>query len=270
VTALDITEQINRRHEEDLERIKKFCLMDDDFFTKCFEGNTESIELVLRIVLEKPDLKVLDVRTQVFIENILDRSVRFDVLATDDAGVKYNIEIQRKDKGASRKRARYHSSMMDANLLDKSTDFDKLPETYVIFITERDVIGKGWPIYQIERCLLKNGEKFNDGSHIIYVNGTYQDESPLGKLMQDFFCNDPSDMNYGILADRVRFFKETKEGVMTMCKIMEDMRSEAAKERSIETAKEMLNDGVLPIEKIAKYSKLSVEEVKKLGRGEPA
>ncbi len=110
---------------------------------------------------------------------------------------------------------------------------------------QKNAMGEGWSIYQIERCILKNGKRFNDGSHIIYVNGTYQDESPLEKLMQDFFCTDPSDMNYGILADRVRFFKEI-------------------------VAKEMLSDGVLLIEKIAKYSKLSVEEVKKLGRGEPA
>ncbi len=85
------------------------------------------------------------------------------------------------------------------------------------------------------------GRNSNDGSHIIHVNGTYQDESPLGKLMQDFFCTEPSGMNYGVLADRVRFFKETKEGVMTMCKIMEDMRSESfregQKDRGLEVAK---------------------------------
>lgn len=49
-----------------------------------------------------------------------------------------------------------------------------------------------------------------------------------------------------------------------MCRIMEDVRNEGAQGRSIETAKEMLNDGTLPIEKIAKFSKLSVDEVKKL------
>ncbi len=94
--------------------------MDDDFLTKCFEGNTECIELVLRIVLNMPDLNVLDVRTQVFVENLLNRSVRLDVLATDSTGRKFNIEIQRADKGAGRKRARYNSSMMDANLLKRA------------------------------------------------------------------------------------------------------------------------------------------------------
>lgn len=95
---------------------------------------------MLRIVLEKPDLVVVDVRTQVFVENLLNRSVRLDVLATDSTGRKINVEVQRSDKGAGRKRARYNSSMMDANLLSKGGDFDMLPETYVVFITEHDVI----------------------------------------------------------------------------------------------------------------------------------
>ena len=51
--------------------------------------------------------------------NLLKRSVRLDVLATDSASIKYNIEIQRSDKGAGQKRARYNSSMLDARLLQK-------------------------------------------------------------------------------------------------------------------------------------------------------
>lgn len=79
-----VTEQIDRKHLEDLERLKNFRLMDDDFFTKCFDGNKECVELVLRIIMDKPDLMVLDARTQVFIANLLERSVRLDVLATDE------------------------------------------------------------------------------------------------------------------------------------------------------------------------------------------
>jgi len=71
-------------------------------------------------------------------------------------------------------------------------------------------------------------ESFDDGSHILYVNGAYRDETPIGKLMHDFSCTDPADMYYGLLADRVRFFKESKEGVAIMCKAMEDMRNQAA------------------------------------------
>lgn len=79
---MTVTEEIDRKHQEDLQRLRGFRLLDDDFFTKCFEGDTECIELILQIVLDKQDLKVVDVRTQVFVENLLNRSVRLDVLAT--------------------------------------------------------------------------------------------------------------------------------------------------------------------------------------------
>lgn len=269
---MTVTEQIDQKHQEDLQRIKNFRLLDDDFLTKCFEGDTASIELVLQIVLDKADLKVLDVRTQVFVENLLNRSVRLDIVATDSDGRKINVEIQRADKGAGRKRARYNSSMMDANLLKKGEDFDKLPETWVVFITENDVIGHGEPLYQIERCILRTGERFDDGSHILYVNGAYRDETPIGKLMHDFSCTNPSDMYYGVLADRVRFFKESKEGIAIMCKAMEDMRNESLKEGMEEGRKEatkamalrMLVAGKYTLEEIADISGLPLEEVKQL------
>lgn len=268
VGRLTVTEQLDQKHQEDLQRLRGFRLLDDDFLTKCFEGDTASIELVLRIVLEKPDLKVLDVRTQVFVENLLNRSVRLDILATDSTGAKLNVEVQRSDNGAGRKRARYNSSMMDANLLKKGEDFDKLPETWVIFITENDVMGKGLSLYPIERCFLGTGERFEDGSHILYVNGAYRGDTPIGKLMHDFSCTDAADMYYGTLADRVRFFKESKEGIEIMCRAMEDMRNESLQEGIREgmkaTARRMLAAGKYALEEIVNISGLSLEEVKQL------
>lgn len=100
----------------------------------------------------------------------------------------------------------------------------------MIFITENDVIGKGQPIYRIERRINDTDELFDDGEHIIYVNGADKDASTaLGKLMHDFFCTDPDDMHYKELADKVRYFKEDEKGVTAMCKVMEDMRNESAK-----------------------------------------
>ena len=274
------TEKINRQHQEDLERLKGFRLLDDDFMTKCFEGETACIQLVLRIILEMPDLTVTDVRTQVFVENLLKRSVRLDVLATDNAGRKINVEIQRSDKGAGKKRARYNSSMMDANLLPKGEDFEDLPETYVIFITEHDVLGRDRALYHIGRYIFDTGETFEDGSHILYVNGEYRGETPIGKLMHDFSCTNPSDMHYDVLADRVRFFKESKEGVSIMCRVMEDMRDvalreglregrregrrEGIQEGKREMALRMLEAGRYSIEEISELSGLSPDEIRTL------
>ena len=139
-------------------------------------------------------------------------------------------------------------------------NFEELPETYVIFITENDVIGKGKGLYHIQRTILETGEKFEDGSHIIYVNGSYRDDSPLGLLIKDFACRNAKDMYYKILADRVRYFKEDEKGVSIMCKAVEDL----FKQELLDIAKDMLADGLLPLEKIAEYSKLTLEEVKEL------
>ncbi len=271
---LTTTDRLDRQHQEDLQRLRGFRLLDDDFLTKCFEGDPRYIQLVLRIVLNRSDLIVVDVRTQVFVENLLNRSVRLDVLATDGAGRKINVEIQRSDKGAGRKRARYNSSMMDANFLRKGEDFDALPETYVVFITEHDVIGKDLPLYHIDRYIFDTGESFGDGSHILYVNGAYRDDTPIGRLMHDFSCTAPEDMYYDELAERVRFFKKSKEGIAIMCKVMEDMRNESLKEGMKEGMKKaalrMLQAGKYALEEIADISGLSVDDVKKLQAGQGA
>ena len=272
------TETMDQKQQEDLARLRQLRLIDDDFFSKCFDNDTACVQLVLQIVLDKPDLNVVDVRTQVFVENLLNRSVRLDVLATDSEGRKFNIEIQRSDKGAGRKRARYNSSMMDVNLLEKGNDFEALPETYVIFITENDVIGLGEAIYEIERCFVKSGKRFGDGSHILYVNGSYRDDSPVGKLMHDFSCTDPSDMCYNVLADRARFFKESKEGIAVMCKVLDDMRRQSYQEGMAEgknknrkeTALNLLKLGTISLDDISFATGLSLDEVKKLNEDKPA
>ena len=147
-----------------------------------------------------------------------------------------------------------------------SNDTEDIPDSYVIFITENDVMGKNQAIYHIQRYVETNEGKelFGDGSHIIYVNGKYRGNDEVGKLMHDFSCTNPDDMNYEALAKRARYFKQDEKGVAAMCKIMEDMRNEKAKEVRIDNALRMIKDGELSLEKIALYSGLSVDEVKEL------
>ncbi len=134
------------------ERIRKIVdglrIIDDDLMTNFFDGSNECMELVLRIVMDMPELKVMEVRTQKELNNLHGRSVHMDILAADAEGRIINVEIQRTDKGAGSRRARYHSSILDTSLLDKGEDFGKLPETYVIFITEHDVLGRGEAVYK--------------------------------------------------------------------------------------------------------------------------
>jgi len=159
---------------------------------------------------------------------------------------------------------RYHSSILDAHLLQPGDAYSDLPETFVIFITENDVIGKGKPLYRIERKIEETEEPFDDGEHIVYVNGADKDASTaLGKLMHDFFCTDPDDMHYKELADKVRYFKETEKGVATMCKVMEDMRKETRWEQIVESVRRWLSMG-LSHEQIAKGEGITLEQVREI------
>ncbi len=260
-------EKLKNRHEESLIRLKNFCLMDDDFMTVCFENDIEGIQLVLRVILDEPDLVVTDVKTQYFMKNLQKRSVRLDVFATNSKGKQFNIEVQREDKGASSKRARYNSSLIDAKILEPGEDFERLPETYVIFITENDVLGGGRPLYHIDKCVLETQKIFGDGAHIIYVNGQYRGNNPLGRLMSDFHCTDAAQMYYNELKQRVRYFKETKEGSEKMCKVMEDAiereRADAKIEAQAEILAAMLESG-MTLEKISEIVKMPVSEVERL------
>ena len=239
-----------------------FRLLDDDFMSKVFEDR-KCAEFLLQVILNRNDLKVISVTSQYAI-NLQGRSVRLDILAVDQQDRVYNIEIQRNDKGAGVKRARYNSSLIDANVTEPGDQYQELNETYVIFITENDVLGENLPIYHVDRIIRETGKMFNDESHIIYVNSQIKDETALGKLMHDFACTNAKDMYYEVLADRVHYFKEDEKGVAVMCKAMEDMRNEAAKMKAVHIARLMLDGGKLSYEDIAAYTELTIEEVEKI------
>ena len=256
-----------------LEVLAGFRLLDDDFMTAVFQDSLECVDLLLQIVIDKPMIRAMQAITQDTLKNLHGRSVRLDIHAFAE-GQEFDVEVQRADDGATARRARHNASLMDANALRTGEDCDKLPESYVIFITETDVLGYGRSIYRIRRMIEEENEAFGDGSHIIYVNSSMMDEdTPLGRLMHDFHCTKAEDMYYDVLAERVRYFKETEEGASSMCKAMEMLTDEAEKrgmERGREDGKidivlEMLR-GKLPLEMIAQMSKFSLERVKELGK----
>ena len=257
------TEQI---HQQDLERLKLLRYMDDDFMTVCLADNFEGVELILRIVLGREDITVKSVRTQEPMKNLQGRSAILDVHAVDSAKKEFDVEIQRKDAGAGAKRARHNSSLLDAHILKPGDDMEDIPDSYVIFITENDVMQGNQPIYPVERYITIGKKKvlFGDGSHIIYVNGKYRGNDEIGKLMHDFSCTNPDDMNYEALAKKARYFKQDEKGVATMCKIMEDMRNEAEQNKAKKMAIRMIKAGKMSLEDIADYTELSLDTIKEL------
>ena len=261
---------------EYLNLIENFRLMDDTFMSKCLEHAPACIELILQIILGKKDLKVVKSQTEYPIKSLQGRGVRFDVFARDSKGREYDIEIQRADHGAEPKRARYNSALMDANALKSGENFGKLHDTYVIFITENDVMGGDKDAYSYSRREEGTGEFLGDGTHIIYVNGATRSKSDVGKLVHDLLCRDAAEMYFDVLKKQVSQFKNSVEGRRVMCKAMEELgarrealgeargKREGKRETMLAMAKRMLQDGILALKDIARYSGLSLAQVKKL------
>ena len=259
-------------NQECLALIENFRLMDDDFMSKCLENAPECIELMLRIILGKKDLKVVKAQTEYPIKSLQGRGVRFDVFARDSKGREYDIEIQRANDGAEPKRARYNSALMDANALKSGEDVDKLRDTYVIFITENDVMKRGQEVYSYLRIEEHNGDRLNDGTHIVYVNGATRSATEVGKLVHDLLCRDAGEMYFDVLKKQVRQFKDSEEGRHAMCKAVEELvergeargKREGKREAMLAMAKRLLANGKLMLKEIAECTGLSLAQVKKL------
>ena len=240
--------QKKRHHQEDLQRLQSFRPIDDTFMRCLFRNDVPLAEMVLRIITGKNDLQLVSCETQADLKRVTGaRSILLDA---------YDI-------GADPHRARYHSSMMDIENLDAGQDFSKLPDTYVIFITENDYYGEKQPIYSVQNIITTTGKPFDDGTHILYVNGEYRGDSEIGKLMHDFNCTQADDMIFPLMAEKTRYLKENPKGVSEVCKKMEDLRNESIFEGKILTLIDLVEDGTLTLDKAAAKAGMTVTQFKK-------
>lgn len=275
--TLPTAKQTDKKHQEDLQRLQRLRPIDDDFMRCLFKDNIPLAELVLRILTNKKDLIITECETQKDMKRLVGaRSICLDAYGTDSSGKRFDLEIQRQEKGADPHRARYHSSVLDVENLNAGQEFKELPDTYIIFIIEKDFYEQGEPVYPIERINLATGKSFEDGEHILYVNGEYRGESDIGKLMHDFNCTKADEMNFELMAARTRYLKENPKGVQEMCKVMEDMRKESLEEGkeigrregkiegAFDIARKMLSAGKYALDEIAECVDLSLDEIKKL------
>ena len=263
-----------------LERVQSLRLIDDELMTLVFSGDKKSTEFIIRILLNRNDLRVKKSMTQVQKNNLFGRSVKLDIVAEDIFKQEYNIEIQRDKAGAGAKRIRYHQAMLDSHTLKKNEPFNKLPTLYIIFILEHDLFKRNKPVYLVNKTLDIKDEDgdylpFDDGCNIMYVNGDYRDDTPLGKLMHDFSTADADEMYYSELARKVRFHKQTEKGVQMASQIVEEYGDARAAEalkigiqqgeqkKAEEAARSFYENGA-SIELIAKSLHMTEEQVRKI------
>lgn len=137
-------------------------------------------------------------------------------------------------------------------MLKEGQEFSELQDSYMVFITQTDIFGYGIPIYTINRHFEEIDDLFDDGSHIVYVNGNYKGDDKIGKLLHDFACKKSKDMYYPELAKGVRHFKE-EGGRRIMCEAVEKYAEQKA-----ENAR--LNNLLDSIRKIMANMKMGAEQ----------
>ncbi len=214
-------------NERYLEVLNKLRPIDDTFMRMIFRDH-QCVELLMKIIFgEQFSLKRFE--TQEDHKQVGSRSVELDIVVYTHEGAVIGIEVEKSKDNASPIRARYHASILDCDLSYPKEKWSHFPEIYVIFICEEDVLKTKRLVSHIERYIDKQ-EQFKDKLHIIYLNASMQDETPLGKLMHNMLCNDPDDMYYEVLRKRVSYFKRQEGGKRTMCEALEELINEAKKE----------------------------------------
>ena len=210
---------------EKIERVKEFRLIDDVFF-EVFASDIPACQEILRVILEDTELIVNDVIVQSSERNLYGRSVRLDALCTLGDGSLCNIEIQRADNDNHLKRARFNAASITVKESEIGTNFEKVKDVYIVYISEKDFFKGGLTTYHIDKIIRENGICVDDGLHEIFVNTSVNDGSNIAELMQCFEQKDLNNLKFKAVTRRFKELKETEGGLNAMCKIMEDIVKE--------------------------------------------
>ena len=244
--------------------LSKFILMDDDFMRVVLK-DVRCTEYILQTILKKPRLRVKEQVLQEDLKNLQGRSVILDCLCTDESGAVYNIELQNKRYGASPLRARYHAGIIDMHILKAGENFNRLPESYVIFICGKDVLKENRQIYHVKRIIEESGNTFPDKAQIIYINTEKSSDDELGRMIKDFYTEDPKEIRSAVLARRIAELKipskaEKREDA-EMTTYYDRLKRQWKKEGKAEGIEQGKNEGATNAEgKMAKLMGLLVKE----------
>ena len=211
--------------QEKIERIKEFRLIDDVFF-EVFAKDIPACQEILRTILEDAELIVNDIIVQSSERNLYGRSVRLDALCTLGDGSLCNIEIQRSDNDNHLKRARFNAASITVRESDTGTNFEKVRDVYIVYISEKDFLGDGLTTYHIDKVIRENGVTVDDGLHEIFVNTSVNDGSNIAELMQCFKQKNLNNPKFKAVTKRFKELKETEGGLTAMCKLMDDIVKE--------------------------------------------
>lgn len=164
---------------------EELTIADDFMFCKVMQNEElckELLEIILGVEIEKiayhEDQKV-------FRETIDGKGIRLDVYVGDENHTIYDLEMQTTNTRELPKRTRYYHSAIDRGHLESGERYNKLNDSYVIFICTFDLFDKGYGKYTFETLCKENTNiELQDGRHTIFVNTTgVTDDKKLQELL---------------------------------------------------------------------------------------
>lgn len=235
-------------YEQKRARAQEFNLTSDLFAGKVFEDLAACQEFC-RILLQDPELRLKDVKTQYVIRNLETHSVQLDILAEENKGSLVSIELQMYDEVEPLRRTRYYMSCIDVSILEKGKEYYELPAVTMVYITKKDVLGGRRGFYQIERsvCGDEQADKTNaeNGFSERYFNLRYPTtDEKINELLGYMKESDPfyRTEHFPRIVERVNYFKIHRKGVDIMCEIADRIRQEGKLEGKIEDILELLEE----------------------------
>ncbi|WP_024466402.1 Rpn family recombination-promoting nuclease/putative transposase [Treponema pedis] len=146
-------------------------IADDFMFCKVMQ-NKEVCKTFLEMTLAGKIGKITHLSPQnEIITGFEAKSIRLDILAKDETGKTYDIEMQAVNEYNLPKRMRYYQAAIDILFLDKGEHYSNLNDSYIIFLCLFDSVGKDKPVYTFENICLEDRETLlNDGTKKIIIN----------------------------------------------------------------------------------------------------
>lgn len=224
------------------ELLRSLNIMDDIFFQKIAEDE-EVCEEILRVILQKPKLKVMEAQTQKFLRNVGAHSVILDLICQDEDGSHINVEIQKSDDDDHVKRVRFNISNIDTAFTERGIDYQELPDVYAVFLSRFDVFKEGKTIYHLGMSIQETGTPVSDGIHRIFANCAVDDGSDIAELMQYFKNTAGENRKFPRLSNRVKYFRESQKGENYMALAFDEYVQKTITEHDKELARNLLQNG---------------------------
>ena len=257
--------------EKDWERLKRIIqemnIMDDDFFVKIAE-DISAMEEILQVFLQDRGIRLKWTKSQVSLRNIGTRSVVVDSLCKAQGGKLYSIEMEKANKDDHQKRVRYNSSNIDTLITEKGIHFKDIPELCMIYISKTDFFKMRRCIYHVRRVVQENGTIVDNGVREIYVNARIDDGSEIAELMKYIKNTRGEHRLFPKLSARVKYLREDKKGVETMCEAVEKYAREKARKAARKAKKEIARETAVRFLQNGVSFEIVLKSIPQLSRGE--